>query len=438
MEDGPAILDVLVSQGRIAAVEAPGVLNARETVDATGLAMLPGMIDMHVHIDDFIGGIGLADDFPSASELAARNGITSLVGFATQGPGESLSQTLGACVRRGTGRSHCDFSFHMTPLVFSDEAWADIESLRNKGWSTLKLYTTYKEAGLYTGWDQLETIMTRCVDLDLCLLIHCEAEEILSRIEWSEVDLGSAKSHSMARPVEAEVAAIQRVVELAERHGTRTHVVHVSSVQGANVVNAGRRSAPLTMETAPHYLFFCDRDLEGLDGHFYLCSPPLRDVSCRDSLAGEAEQGNIQVMATDHCAFRTKDKDCFDGDYRKVPCGVPGLGALVPMSHRVFSREAGDPLTKMARHLAAEPAKVCGLYPRKGVLRVGSDADIVLINTDGPSRPVRSTLADVYDIYRGETTTLEITAVYLRGHKIVEKGELAGSGDFKGECVWPL
>jgi len=393
---------------------------------------------MHVHIDDTINGVALADDFVSASRIAVLNGITSFVGFATQRPNERLLDTIRTSIRKGVGRSFCDYSFHVTPTRFDAAVWEDIASMARHGFRTMKLYTTYREAGLYTDWDAMREIMARCHALNIRILVHCEAEETLCGVDRTGMDETSPAAQPLLRPEAAESNAVARVLALADATQCDVHIVHVSSSQSARLLDREHRPRRATCETAPHYLLFNHDLLNGENAHRYRCTPPLRSDACRAELAELALQGNIDVFATDHCAFTKQDKDRFAQDCRTVPSGLPGIGSLVPRIFEFLVHRHDRPLEELTKRLALNPAHVCGLYPRKGAIQPGADADLVLVNPEGTPHPIASTLADAYDTVADERTTWNVDTVLVRGEMVVRHGRLVDQNSMHGTCIWEI
>ncbi len=417
---------MLTDGERIVAIgELAGRAGDVEVIDAAGLHVLPGFIDVHVHVGEAIGGREPADDFASASALAIRNGITTLAVFATQRPGESLTATAHRLLGVGLGHSSCDFAVHLTPTQWPWN-WDEVARLVAAGFRTFKLYTTYRAAGLYTGYDRLAEVVPRLAALGARLLLHCEDDGALGAVDPRSVELADPFSHTLLRPAHAEVCAIERVLELAGRTDCPVHVVHVSTAEGAERIAAARASgAPVTCETAPHYLLLDEEALREPDGHRLLCTPPLRPPATRARLEALAAGGAIDLFATDHCAFRKADKDAWSGtDIREVPSGLAGLGALVPLSFELLVGRHRLPLGELALRLSANPARVLGAWPRKGVIRVGGDADLALIDPYGPPHPVVSTLAGAHDPWTGRASTLAVRHVLLRGEPVVRDGSL--------------
>ncbi|HUK12279.1 MAG TPA: amidohydrolase family protein, partial [Thermoanaerobaculaceae bacterium] len=215
--------------------------------------------------------------------------------------------------------------------------------------------------------------------------------------------------------------------------GCPTHVVHVSTADGAEAVAAARaRGVAITCETAPHYLFLDGDKLREPSGHRWLCTPPLRPAATRARLEALAAAGAPDLVATDHCAFRKADKDEWHGDLRQAAFGIAGLGALVPLLFELLVRRHGLTLAALVNSLAANPARVLGAWPRKGAIAVGADADLVVLDPDGPPRPVRSSLAECYETYPNVTTTLDVRHVLVRGRVVLRDAALAEPREFPG------
>jgi dihydropyrimidinase len=433
-ETGAARLDVRVVGEEVAALGALAPEPGEAVLDAAGLFVLPGMIDAHVHVDDRIGGYDLADTWPTASEIAIRNGITTLVGFVTQGRGETLGEAIAHCVARASGQSHCHYAFHLTPTGWPWD-WGEVEALIARGFSTFKLYTTYRDAGLYTDYERLGEVMARLAKLGARLLVHCEDDEALAAVAGFGVEPGDARGHARLRPEGVEDVAIRRVLDLARRTGCEVHIVHVSTAAGSEAIGEARRHCLVSCESAPHYLLLDDSVLAGEDGYRFLCTPPLRAASTRVEMDANAAAGAFDLFATDHCAFAKADKDSSRGDFRDVPKGVAGIGSLVPLVFEVLVNGHGLPLSELAIRLAANPAKLLGAFPRKGTIAVGSDADLVVLDSDGPERPLVSSLADCHETYPGRSTTLDIRHVLLRGRPVVRDNALIAAGQPGGVCL---
>ncbi len=425
-ETGSRHADVLLEGSR---VEAVGRIAAEcgdvETIDATGCHVLPGLIDVHVHIADRIGSYALADDVSSGTRTAVCGGVTTLATFVTQRQGETLRDGVARMLDEVHRGAWSDVALHLTPTSWP---WnpGEIERLVASGCRTFKLYTTYRPAGLFTDWETLEAAMRTLARLGVRLFLHCEDDGVLGAIDPTRIDLRDPFSGTLLRPEAAEVTAIRRAVALAERTGCPLHVVHVSTAEGAEIVASARPGAPVTCETAPHYLLLEEDCLREASGHRWMCTPPLRSKATRARLEALAIGGAIDLLATDHCPFLKEDKDCRQGgDVRHIPGGLPGIGSLLPLGFEILVKRGRQTLASLVRLLSANPARVLGLYPRKGVLAPGSDGDLVVLDVDGGERALRSIHSACHDPWSRRTTTLAVRAAIVGGRVMALDGDLA-------------
>ena len=435
-EDRLERADVLVENGTIADVRS-GIPSAAvdETIEADGMYLLPGLIDIHTHLDDRIGLHELADTYESGTRVAVENGITTIFTFVTQQADETLSESVSRAQKKAEHRCHANYMWHLTPTRFDEAGWRDIPSWIERGFRTFKFYTTYKRAGIYSDYGKLDMLFARLAPMGVQFLIHAEDESILAGAETRRPDLTDPFSHALLRPAEAEIEAVNQIVRLAEKHGARVHVVHVSTPEGADIIASGKEHAPLTFETGPQYLFLDETRLQGPEGHRWICSPPLRSEQRRKELAAKAASGKVDLFATDHCAFLKRDKDARTRDVRDVPNGLPGIGALAPLILNLYEGRLPDGLVDFALRLSTNPAKVAGIYPRKGTIAAGSDADLVFMRLDGHERPVRSTYQEAHEPYPGCTTRLRIGRVLLNGTTVVMENRLVDPQNPQGRCI---
>ena len=429
-------LDVLVEGGRIAALGSPSTVSVDREIDATECYVLPGFIDFHTHVDDQIGPYYLADTYESSTRTGLENGITTLCTFVTQGADETLPQAMGRARAKAEGNSHSDVLWHLTPTTFSSSDLVTLEVLLAGGYRTLKLYTTYKSAGIYASYDRIEELFKRLAPRGSQFLIHCEDDAIIEAVDPTGLDLSKALMHTRLRPEAAEIVAIQRVVDLALAHRAALHVVHVSTLKGAQHLVANRGRGDLSFETCPQYLFLDDSWLAREDGHRWLCSPPLRGD--RLSFLELIRQGAADIIATDHCPFCARDKDNWNGqDFRVVPNGLPGLGSLPHLTWKVWEDDPDRAALGLATHLSLNPAHRAGIGDRKGALRPGMDADIVVLDPKGPARPLRSSSTDAYEAFPGFTSPLAFPHVLLRGELLVKDGRLTQPAAPSGRLLQP-
>jgi len=429
-------LDVLVEGGRIAEVGALDTGSADQVIEAAGCYVLPGFIDFHTHVDDQIGPYYLADTYESATRVALENGITTLCTFVTQEGGETLLQAMARARAKAEGRSHSDVLWHLTPTTFSPSDLDTLRTLVSGGYRTLKLYTTYKKAGIYASYDRIEELFESLGPIGTQFLIHCEDDGIIEGVDPSGLDLSKALTHTLLRPEAAEVIAIKKVAQLAIAHRTSMHVVHVSTLEGARYLVANRPKGDLSFETCPQYLFLDESWLAREDGHRWLCSPPLR--ADRAPFLELIRQGAADIIATDHCPFCARDKDSWNGqDLRVVPNGMPGLGSLPHVTWKIWEDDPDRAALGLSTQVSLNPARRAGLGDRKGALRPGMDADIVVLDPKGQERPLHSTLSDTPEAFSGFTTSLAICHVLLRGETRVRDGQLTQPKAPTGRLLQP-
>lgn len=434
-EDKVEKADILIEDGIIKDIGNLEISDA-EIIDAADNYVMPGFIDMHTHIDDFIGNYYLADTYSTASEVALKNGITTLFNFVTQKENNTLIQELELALEKldyqrdcavKEGRQICSIAFHLTPVKFDDDSWKEIEILVESGFKTFKFYTTYKNAGIYSSFENLENILIRLKELDVTTLIHCEDNEIIETVEAHKLDLSNPFNHTLLRPKEAEVKAVEKILDIAKRTKAKIHIVHVSTVEGAKLIDEYCKNySNVTCETCPQYLFLDEEKLKSPGGHRWLCSPPLRTKENTEEMRILALHNFFEVYATDHCGFLKKNKDTFTNDIRDIPNGVPGIGAL---PHLIFAlhfnliKDEDDSIVNTAlinisRKLSTNPAKITGLFPEKGVILKNADADLVILNPFGKMQDIVSTESNCYETYFGFNSRLNVVKVIANGHLV--------------------
>lgn len=398
---------------------------ADQIIDARGCYVCPGFIDMHVHLDDQIGPYYLADDYGSGSQIAIQNGITTLFNFITQKQGETLLAAIHKAEKKAVGNTYTAIGFHLTPTVFDEAAWEEINFVVNKGFHNFKFYTTYRNAGIYSDYTDIDRFMRRLNRPDIQYLIHCEDDSSLNPFTPSGAEIIQAYSHARLRPKSAEITAIGKMIEIARVNRSKIHIVHTTTPEGVEMIYHSKATAAVTCETAPHYLFLNDTWLQRDDGYKWICSPPLRPESDRQKLVQQALENKIDVFSTDHCAFIKKDKSNNCTDIRQVPNGIAGIGALIPLIFSLYKDKLNNTnIIQVVHGLSTNPAKITGCYPKKGIITKGADADITILQINGPERPIQSSLRDVYETYEDHTTNLQIKHVLLHGTAVVNHNHL--------------
>ncbi|WP_371156298.1 dihydropyrimidinase [Jannaschia sp. 2305UL9-9] len=427
--------DIGIRDGRIAALGLD-LGDAAETIDASGLLVLPGGIDSHVHISQPSGeGVTMADDFESATRSAAFGGMTTLLPFCLQAKGQGLRDAVSWYHGLAEGNCYTDVSFHLivtdpTPQTLNQ----DLPALVEDGYTSLKVFMTYEGMKL-TDREILDTLEAAkaCGALPM---VHAENDDAIEYLRDRAADQGDTapKFHASTRPIPAEREATHRAIALAEIVDVPIMIVHVSNGDAISEIEAGRaRGSVVHAETCPQYLVLTADDLDtaGFDGAKYVCSPPPRDTDSQIACWSGIERGVFDVFSSDHCPFRYDDaegKKHPQGlrSFRWVPNGIPGVETSLPI---LFSEGVGKGRIDLNRFVALSStnhAKMYGLYPRKGTIAVGSDADIVLWDPNR-SEVLRQEIlhhgAD-YTPYEGIAVTGWPVHTMLRGKTIVADGEL--------------
>ena len=429
--------DILVDGAKIVRI-APHIDETKlpqgsSVVHADGLCVLPGIIDAHTHYHLVSRGTVTADSFEEGSRLAAFGGVTTVVDFADDDK-VSLPASLEKR-RKEMSPMAIDYALHQGVYRYRDGIREELGKLRDSGCGTLKIFTTYRDVGyLIEKRDELKEIFSIAHELGFMVTIHCEDNALIEEIAAGWKGGYSPADHASLRPSSVEAAAIRYVGAIAEEVGMGIYIVHLSSKEGLEAVRELRaRGVFVDVETTPHYLFLDRSRLEGADGALYVMTPPLRTEEDNRALQEALTEGEIQVVATDHCSF-TREQKLSSVDCRTIYPGIPGTEELLPLIN-TFAHTSGKlSMQQVVNLLSTTPAKLFGLYPEKGVLKEGSDADIILFNPDWPWVLSKDTLhsAAGYTAYEGFPVTGKVVMTYLRGRLIMGDGIYLGiRGDGK-------
>ncbi|MCY1334205.1 D-hydantoinase [compost metagenome] len=381
------VSDVGIKDGRIAALAAD-LTDADEVIDATGLFVLPGGIDSHVHLDQPSGeGIVMADDFDSGTRSAAIGGNSTVLAFCMQEKGQSLREALKVYHAKADGNCHVDVSFH---LVITDPTaevlGQELPALVEDGYTSLKVFMTYE--GLRMRDDEILATLDTARRTGALVMVHCENEDAIRYLIGRHEEEGkfAPKFHATTRPVAAEREATHRALSLAEIVDVPIVIVHVSNREAMEEIrHARQRGQKIAGETCPQYLMLTaeDLDLEGLDGAKYVCSPPPRDKASQDACWEGIEQGVFDLFSSDHCPFRFDDPEGKLNEkgkrhFRWIPNGIPGVATRLPILFSEGVMKGRIDINHFVAITSTNHAKLYGMYPQKGTIAIGSDADIAL------------------------------------------------------------
>ena len=433
---GSQLADVLVDGETIAAIGtdlAGAGMTADETIDATGLYVLPGAIDVHTHMELPFGGTFAKDTFESGTRAAAFGGTTTIVDFAVQSRGKSLREGLDAWHAKAQGNAVIDYGFHMIMSDVNDATLAEMDGLVAEGVPDFKLFTAYPGV-FYSDDGQIYRALQQTARNGGLIMIHAENGMAIDVVAGDEVAAGHTDPyyHGVARYPIFEGEATNRTIRLAEAADVPLYIVHLSAREALNEVRAARdRGSRVFAETCPQYLFLSLDDMaDGFNGAKFVCSPPLRPADHQVDLWNGLVKDDLQIVATDHCPFDFHgQKELGRGDFRKIPNGLPGVEDRVDLLHDGgvlagrFTRE------RWVEVISTAPARMFGLYPQKGVVAVGSDADLVIYNP-----AVQHTISakthhmDVdYSCYEGRSVTGRSEIVMSRGSVVVRDGAFLGA-----------
>ena len=433
--DGAYLADVLVDGESIAQVgrdlPAAGV-TADETIDAAGKYVIPGAIDVHTHMELPFGGTFAKDTFETGTRAAAFGGTTTVVDFAVQSRGASLREGLDAWHAKAEGNAVADYGFHMIMSDVNDATLAEMDGLVAEGIPDFKLFTAYPGV-FYSDDGAIFRAMQQTAKNGGLIMMHAENGMAIDVVAEQTVAAGTTDpiGHGLARKAVFEGEATNRVIRLAEAAGVPVYIVHLSAKDALEEVRAARdRGTAAFAETCPQYLFLSLDDLgNGFEGAKYICSPPLRSKDHWDELWKGLVKDDLQVVSTDHCPFDFEgQKELGRGDFRKVPNGLPGVEDRVDLLHDGGVVAGRISLERWVEVISTAPAKLFGMYPRKGSVSVGADADLVVYD---PNR--RRTISaathhmDVdYSCYEGREVQGASDVVLSRGSVIVRNGVFTG------------
>ncbi len=430
---GPAT--VLVNDGRILGVVDAGVpherIRARRTINAFGKLVIPGGVDPHCHIGLKLGAYTTLDDYTSASLAALAGGTTTVVDFAIpttgQDPLDALQHRLEAAAS-----SRCDYAMHGCINAPTPSIPATVRAFVDVGVRTIKLFTTYRGL-LMIDTETIEQVMAALGEVSGLTYVHAESNELVESAQsLAERDgrIGAA-GHAATRPIAAEERAVADVLAAAERVRAAVYFVHQSTPGAVDLVTAAReRGLHAFSESCPHYLALDDGCYASDHPERWVCCPPLRDRATVDMLAGRLQMGFVHAVGSDNCCYNSAQKVGRADDVREMPNGLPGVETRLPVLFDRFVTSGMIGPEQFVAVAATNPARLNGLYPRKGTIAPGSDADIVIFDPSD-TRVVSAAalhMATDYSPYEGRSVTGWPTTVVARGRVVMDDGRLIDPG----------
>ncbi|MCI9124464.1 MAG: dihydropyrimidinase [Eubacterium sp.] len=436
--DGCTTSDILVENETIVQVGPNLQADDARVIDVSGRYLFPGFIDAHTHMDLDVANTVTADGFDTGTKAELSGGTTCIIDFATQNKGESLAYALKHWHEKADGKASCDYAFHLAISDWNEAVREELGSVVDGGVSSFKLYTIYD--AMVVNDQEIYEILARLKQLGGLAGIHCENMGIVNA-RLAEVLKKNGNRHHMCdypytRPAYAEAEAVSRMLKIAACVDTPIVIVHLSSKEGwAEVVRARENGQTVYVETCPQYLLLDESRYmqEDAQARKYMIAPPLRGKKDQEVLWGALSHGEIQTVCTDHCSFTMAQKEMGREDFAKTPGGMPGAEERPALLHHYGVRTGKITLEQMCAYLSENPARLYQLYPKKGVLAPGSDADIVVWDPEEEWVLSKETQQSAADYCPLEGTRLKGRAqqVYLRGMLAAEHGvirkEYAGS-----------
>jgi dihydropyrimidinase len=431
------LADVLVEADKIATIGtdlgADPAGKADCTIDAKGRYVIPGGIDVHTHLDMPFGGTSSVDDFRTGTVAAAHGGTTTIVDFAIQERGKSLRQAWETWMGKAEGKAAIDYGFHMILRESTPALREEMGAMVREGVTSFKLFMAYPGV-FYMDDASIFRTMQRSGEIGATICMHAENGPVIDVLIEQALAKGhrEPKYHALTRPARLEAEATYRAICLAEVADVPVYIVHLSAAEALEQVAAARaRGLPAFAETCPQYLFLSYENYEepGFDGAKYVMSPPLRAKEEQRELWRGLRGNDLQAVSTDHCPFCMKGgKELGKDDFSKIPNGAPGIEMRMSLMYDGGVVAGNITLNRWVELTSTSPAKIFGLFPRKGTIAVGSDADLVVFDPNGEtvwSAKTHHMNVD-YNPYEGRRCRGAVETVLSRGEVIVENGRFSG------------
>lgn len=422
--------DVLIEHDKIAGVGR--FQSAERVIDARGLFVLPGLIDPHVHFETPFMGTVTRHDFYSGTVAAAFGGVTTVVDFAFQERGQPVMNAIRTRMAQAEGRACIDYSFHAIFTDVNQKTPRELPELVEQGIASWKVFMAYRRMGIMVDDGGLFALLRASHDLPLMGIVHAENPYLIEYLidEFLAQGKTSAPYHALSRPPLAEAEAVGRAARLAGAAGSALYVFHVSSAQALAEIRAARgRGWSVYAETCPHYLCLDSSLYERADGYNWCMSPPLRAQSDRDALWQAAADGTLSAVTSDDAAFDAESKARGKESFDKIPNGVPGVESRLSILYSEGVTKGRLDLPRLVALTSTNPARMTGLFPTKGQIAVGAQADMVLFD---PSRQQTLSVATSHmqggwHAFEGMQVTGATVMTIARGQIIVENNEFKGS-----------
>jgi dihydropyrimidinase len=432
--DNTLAADVLIEGSAIKEVR-PGIPvdPVHDVLDAAGMLLLPGGIDAHTHLDMPFGGTTSSDDFETGTRAAAIGGTTTLVDFAIQARGTKMRDALDTWWKKAESKACIDYGLHMIVTDLPDAGLEDMDDMVREGVASFKLFMAYPNV-LMVDDATIFRALKQTSKNGALICMHAENGSVIDVIVRQALAEGKTAPiyHALTRPTLAEAEAVHRAIALAEMAGVPIYIVHLSSEDALNQVREARdRGLPAFAETCPQYLLLSidNMNLPGFESAKYVFTPPLREKQNLPKLWDGLQSDNLQVVSTDHCPFCFEDqKSLGKDDFTKIPNGGPGIENRLQLLHHHGVNAGKITLNRFVEIVSTAPARIFGMYPKKGAIAPGSDADIVVWDPKAEhliSAKTHHMRVD-YSMFEGFKVVGNARQVFSRGELIVDNGQYVG------------
>lgn len=424
--------DIFIEGERISEIGVDLSMQGERVIDASGMYVIPGGIDVHTHMEAPVGGTISSDDFETGTRAAAFGGTTCIIDFATQAKGQKMRETLDIWWEKA-GKAVVDYGLHMIVTDLPEAHLEDMDEIVREGMTSFKLFMAYPGV-LMVDDATIFRAMQQSGKTGSMICIHAENGGAIDVLVKKAIAEGKKDPvyHALTRPATAEGEAVHRAIALASMADVPVYIVHVSTNDALeNIAEARDRGLPVYGETCPHYLLLSIDDLRKPDfeGAKYVLTPPLREQWHQEKLWEGLQRNNLQLVATDHCPFCFNEQKSMGRDsFAKIPNGGPGVEDRLHLTYHHGVNKGRINVNRWVELVSTAPAKMFGLYPRKGELNVGSDADVVLWDPSKEHTISAKThhMNVDYSMYEGFDVKGAADTVISRGEVIVEKGKWLG------------
>ncbi|MGG3469017.1 dihydropyrimidinase [Neobacillus pocheonensis] len=421
-------VDVAVKDGKVVALgNADYFPEAKKEIDANGKYVIPGMIDSHVHVNLKLGEFTTTDSFYNASLAAVHGGTTSFIDFAIPYENESPLDAVERRLSEAKGNTLIDYSFHGCVTKGNQKSYEDVRDLIVGGIPSIKMFTVYKDL-VMIGRGEIYEVLKIINQYGGIAKFHAENAEMIDYQITKFLQEGKTipRYHALSRPAISEVEAIASLITLIEHTDAPSIFVHMSTKEAKQILDHAKKRIPLFTEVCSHYLALSEEIYEGENGQNYICSPPIRSKEDRDGLWNMIQEGTVDVVNSDHCCYTLGQKEKYKHDFTKAPNGLPGIETrgTILFSEGVATGKLS--INQFVELTSTKVAKLMGMYPNKGIIAVGSDADIVVFD---PHAKYQLTIQDLhmqtdYTPFEGFNMTGKPIHTIVRGNHLIDNGNL--------------